>query len=161
MRVEGGDGRRCSADVQAQAETAQEERMRHERPLIVLVDDDPAVVELLSDRFADTGYQTIGCLSTREAPSIIRREQPDLVVLDLQLERPDASVTLLELLRRDPATQALPVIVCTADGWLLTRSAEQLHALGCAVVPKPVDPDGLLATVRAWLASSAAIAVGV
>ena len=60
-----------------------------------------------------------------------------------------------------PATQAIPVIFCTADHWLLTHSAEQLHALGCAVVPKPFDLDALLATVRAWLASSTAIAAGV
>ena len=135
--------------------------MRHERPLIVLVNDDPVAVELLTDRFADAGYQTSGCLSSGEAPAIIRREQPDLVVLDLQMERPDAGVTLLELLRRVPATQAMPVIVCTADRWLLSHSAEQLHALGCAVVPKPFDLDALLATVRARLASSAAIRVGV
>jgi CheY-like chemotaxis protein len=135
--------------------------MRHEPPLIVLVDDDPAGVELLTEWFAGSGYQAIGCLSSSEAPTVIRREQPDLVVLHLHMGRPDASVTLLELLRRVPATQAIPVIVCTADHWMLTRSAEQLHALACAVVPKPFDLDGLLTTVRAWLASSAAIAVGV
>lgn len=65
MRVKSGNGKRCSAGVRAGP--TQEQRIRHERPVIVLVDDDPAVVELLSDRFADAGCQTVGCLSSREA----------------------------------------------------------------------------------------------
>jgi hypothetical protein len=45
--------------------------------------------------------------------------------------------------------------------WLLSHSAEQLQALGSAVVPKPFDLDGLLTSIRAWLAGSAAISVGI
>jgi hypothetical protein len=45
--------------------------------------------------------------------------------------------------------------------WLLSHSAEQLQTLGCTVVSKSSDLDGLLTSVRAWLAGSAAIAVGI
>jgi hypothetical protein len=74
--------------------------------------------------------------------------------------QPDSGVTLLELLRRVPATQTMPV-VCTADRWLLTRYKEQSHALGCAVVLKPFDLDVLLRTVQARITTAAVIDVGV
>jgi len=127
----------------------------------MVVDTDSLFVELLADLFAEAGYQMITCQHSGAAPTIIRREQPDLIVLDTWIEHPDSGLLLLELLRRVPATQAIPVLVCTADSWLLTQDAEHLRSLGCTVLPKPFDLDAFLTMVRARIAIGLASAVGV
>ncbi len=60
------------------------------------------------------GYPTIVWPTAKDAHLMLRREQPALVILELGLEAPGSSESILDLLALDPRTQAIPVIVCGA-----------------------------------------------
>jgi CheY-like chemotaxis protein len=67
--------------------------------------------------------------------------------LDIRLGTPETGWTILELVRLDPATAQIPVIVCSADTIFLRAKEEALHALHCDILEKPCDLDALLRTI--------------
>ncbi len=80
---------------------------------ILIVDDDPDIVEMLHLALSGAGYATRFAASGTEALSKIQRSRPDLVLLDLIL--PGANgFSVCETLRRDPATATLPIVMMTA-----------------------------------------------
>ncbi|HEY8490805.1 MAG TPA: response regulator [Dehalococcoidia bacterium] len=117
-------------------------------PLIAVLDDDPAFLNLMNVLLTQEGYQTLAWRENQDALTLIRRERPDLLIMDLRLVEPESGWVLLEKLRRDPETLELPVIVCSGDADALRRNAGVLQALRCAVLEKPFDLDDLLETVR-------------
>ena len=120
-------------------------------PVVVVVDSDPTFCRLLQEMLPEEGYQAVICASAAEAPITIQLQRPDLVILDVHVERRGAGLLLLAQLRQDPATASIPVLVCTADGALLRGEAERLRAPGLRVLAKPFDLDDLLTQVRALL----------
>lgn len=120
-------------------------------PLIAVVNDDRAFLELLWEVLTGEGYRAVLYREGARAAAAIRRAPPALVILDLRLGTPGAGWRVLEELRRERATGAIPVIVCSADHRALREQAARLARLGCAVVEKPFDLDDLLATIAAAL----------
>jgi len=83
------------------------------KPLVLAIDDDPVVATVLRSVLAPAGFRLISSPLGREGIELARREQPALVIVDLLL--PDISgFEVVESLRTDPRTQALPVIALTA-----------------------------------------------
>ena len=115
--------------------------------LLAIVDYDPILRAVLDTAFSDEGYRTLPLARGAEAQAVIRHPQPDVVLLDLWLERRQSGWALLEGLRADPATDHIPVIVCSADTPTLEREAAWVQALSWAVVAKPFELDTMLATV--------------
>jgi two-component system phosphate regulon response regulator PhoB len=115
--------------------------------LILVVEDEPAIQELVSFTCATNGYQVVRADSVAAAQACIRSELPDLVILDWML--PDRSgIDLMRELRADERTRALPVIMLTA------RSAETDRVSGLDAgaddyVVKPFSPRELMSRVRA------------
>jgi len=115
--------------------------------LILVVEDEPAIQELVSFTCATNGYQVVRAESVATAQAAIRSELPDLVILDWML--PDRSgLDLMRQLRADERTRALPVIMLTA------RSAESDRVSGLDAgaddyVVKPFSPRELMSRVRA------------
>jgi two-component system phosphate regulon response regulator PhoB len=115
--------------------------------LILVVEDEPAIQELVSFTCATNGYQVVRADSVAAAQACIRSELPDLVILDWML--PDRSgIDLMRQLRADERTRALPVIMLTA------RSAETDRVSGLDAgaddyVVKPFSPRELMSRVRA------------
>jgi two-component system phosphate regulon response regulator PhoB len=115
--------------------------------LILVVEDEPAIQELVSFTCATNGYQVVRADSVAAAQACIRSELPDLVILDWML--PDRSgIDLMRELRADERTRALPVIMLTA------RSAESDRVSGLDAgaddyVVKPFSPRELMSRVRA------------
>jgi len=100
------------------------------------------------------GYQTVGWDRGDGAFEFLRMVQPDVVILDLWLEHPDAGSMVLGLLTVDPATQDIPIIVCSAHQQLLRAQATQVQAQGYVLLEKPYAMEDLLAQVRAVLGGS-------
>ncbi len=96
-----------------------------------VVNDDSALIDLLSDLLAEEGYQTIPHTVSATAYALVRDRQPNRVVLDLRMEQMDSGWVTLDLLRLDPRTACIPVIVCSADGPFLEAKADVLRAKGC------------------------------
>ncbi len=90
---------------------------------VLVVDDDPQLNELLAVMLPQPDYAVVSATSGPEALDAIRRDPPDVVILDLLMPVMNG-FELLELLRADPATHDLPVIVLTAKR---LSEAERLH----------------------------------
>ncbi len=111
--------------------------------MVVVVDDEAAIVELVCDLLQEAGVEAVGCTDSREAHGCIRRNQPELVILDVQMPGIDG-VKLFHQLRTDPATSAVPVLFVTANGELLNQRMPNYRMLGARLLPKPFHIDQIL-----------------
>ncbi len=92
------------------------------KPRLLLVEDDPALAELLEFRFTAEGYAVSVTPDGDEALLLAQEEAPDLVVLDWMVEG-TSGIEVCRRLRRDKATAHVPIIMLTARGPRMTRSA--------------------------------------
>ncbi|MEC9066750.1 phosphate regulon transcriptional regulator PhoB [Pelagerythrobacter marinus] len=116
---------------------------------LLLVEDDPALSELLEYRFANEGYRVRATADGDEALVLAAEEVPDLVILDWMVEG-TSGIEVCRRLRRDKATAHVPIIMLTA------REAEDDRIRGLETgaddyVTKPFSPRELLARVAAVL----------
>jgi two-component system, OmpR family, alkaline phosphatase synthesis response regulator PhoP len=118
---------------------------------VLVVDDEPAIVEIVRDYLTDGGYRVSTAGSGDEALAQIRSIRPDLIVLDLGLPGLDG----LDVTRTVRRSSAVPIIILTA------RSDETDRVVGLELgaddyLVKPFSPRELLARVRAVLRRSRA-----
>ncbi len=85
----------------------------------------------------------------------MREQQPDVVILDLHLETPDAADRLLDLMAVDPATQRIPTIICSGDGAALRNRMKHWRRPAYAMLAKPFQIDELMALVQSAIAGDA------
>ncbi len=129
--------------------------MYREHPLIAVIDDDTAYVDMMREVLTDEGYQVICCLNGREAQMMIREQKPDLAILDIRLEDFVSGWEILELMRRVPATKDMPLMVCSADAQFLHSHVDQLREYRCQVLEKPFMLSELFAKIQAGISSTA------
>ncbi|HRZ02407.1 MAG TPA: phosphate regulon transcriptional regulator PhoB [Burkholderiaceae bacterium] len=116
---------------------------------ILVVEDEPAIGELVAFACANQGYEVRRAETAAAARSNVDRQLPDLVILDWML--PDRSgVELLRELRGQDRTRELPVIMLTARGTESDR-VSGLDAGADDYVVKPFSPKELMSRVRAVL----------
>jgi len=116
---------------------------------ILIVDDEPANVDLLEQELADAGYRTVSAPSGEKALEISRQKQPDLILLDVMMDGIDGYETCRRL-KAAAATRAIPVIFLTA----LSDSFQKVRGFGAGAVDyvtKPFDNEELLARIRTHL----------
>lgn len=92
------------------------------RKKILVVDDDPELVELLCFNLKKAGFAIGTAPNGIEAIRKARSVSPDLILLDLMLPELDG-FAVCEILRHDPATTAIPIIILTALSGQLARFA--------------------------------------
>jgi two-component system response regulator GlrR len=120
---------------------------------ILLVDDDPGLLRLLSIRLRAEGYEVEAVESAHKALATLNRFSPDLVITDLRMDDMDGIGLLKELQTRSPG---LRVVIITAHGTIPDAvAATQSGAFG--FLTKPVDKDELLRTVQKAIKVSGAI----
>lgn len=122
--------------------------LQQRRPLVAVVDDDTAYIQLLCDLLDDEGMQVSCYQNSFTAYQELAALQPDVIVLDVRLEHPDAGWQLLEMLRLDRKTAQIPVIVCSADARFLQAKADQLRAHAAEALEKPFTLDELLDAIN-------------
>jgi len=110
--------------------------MTRSRSRILLVDDDPDIRELLSDRLRLMKLDVACAADGQEALNLLRQEAPPLTLLDLQLPRV-SGMEILEAIRREGLETT--VIVITAAG-TVERAVEAMRAGAYDFIPKPLDP---------------------
>src|SRR5262245_33491389 len=116
---------------------------------ILVVEDDKAIQELLSYWLGHSGYKVSQSLSAESALESIKRELPDVLVLDWML--PGMSgLALAKQLRADRRTRALPIIMLTARGDEPDKLAGLEHGAD-DYITKPFSPKELLARIKAVL----------
>lgn len=121
---------------------------------ILTVDDEPDVLELIRFHLSKAGFEVVQAATGRQALEMIHEEKPDLVLLDLMLPDIDG-FGVCELLRRNPDTASLPIIIVSAWGTPDSQSLGlDLGALD--YVTKPFSPRVLVNRIQALLNNRAA-----
>ncbi|MEM6267428.1 MAG: response regulator, partial [Pseudomonadota bacterium] len=114
---------------------------------LLLVEDDPALSELLEYRFQNEGYQVRSTSDGDDALVLASEDVPDLIILDWMIEG-TSGIEVCRRLRRDKETAHVPIIMLTA------REAEDDRVRGLETgaddyLTKPFSPRELLARVAA------------
>jgi CheY-like chemotaxis protein len=120
---------------------------------ILVVDDDPDIVDYFSVLLEDHGYVVGSANGARPALSALAEFGPDVVLIDVMMPG-RSGLDLLVTLRRDPRWKDLPLVVITGNDHLLRDECQSY--LGSfdgvrgpdGVLGKPVDPDALLGILR-------------
>jgi CheY-like chemotaxis protein len=121
------------------------------KPLIAVVNDDTAFLGLMEELLSEEGYNTLIVKSSDSAYETIKKKEPALVVLDIRMQSAEAGFLVLDLIRLDPATAHIPVIICSAATAFVRDNEAHFRAMGCDILPKPFHLDELLAKVYAFL----------
>jgi signal transduction histidine kinase/DNA-binding response OmpR family regulator/CHASE3 domain sensor protein len=126
----------------------------HAGARVLVVDDDPKAVALVSKHLQVAGYAPVGAYGGQEALDIVRSEAPALIVLDLMMPQV-SGFDVVHGLRNHPDTAGIPVIVLTAK--LLTRDDRALLSGKVQQVMEKTNFNsiGLLAEVKRALAGRA------
>ncbi len=121
------------------------------KPLIAVVNDDTIFLELMHDLLTEEGYRTAIWKEGDKAYEMIKEHRPLLVILDIRMERPDTGWMVLELMRLDPETAQIPVIICSADTERIRAKEAYLREKGCQILEKPFLLEDLLDKVRSFI----------
>lgn len=113
---------------------------------VLIVDDEPANVELLVRRLSGNGYETLTATNGHDAIAAATNEQPDLILMDVMMPGLDGWQAT-RLLKGDPRTVNIPVVFVTARD-RPEDVAQGFESGGIMYVNKPVEPVELFARVR-------------
>ncbi|MBR4459804.1 MAG: response regulator transcription factor [Clostridia bacterium] len=117
-----------------------------EKPIILLVDDDPSILQLVELYLVKEGFDVRTAQRGDDALAEFRRNQPDLILLDLMLPGVDGT-GVLKTIRR---TSSVPVIILTARDETIDKVL-QLELGADDYITKPFDMKELVARVKAVL----------
>lgn len=120
---------------------------------VLVVDDDPDVIEYVSSFLEDEGYEVVAAVDERSALAEAERSSPDVILIDVMLPG-KSGLDLLVCLRRDPRWAGIPLVLVTGDDSVLKDECRSYlethqdvrgpdHVLG-----KPMDRDLLLSVLR-------------
>src|SRR6184192_4320501 len=124
------------------------------RQKILLIEDDPVARADLQARLEANGYVVARAADAASALTVVNREHPDLILLDLGLPAGDGYL-VLERLRKIESLAAIPVLVLTGRSDAETR--KRVQALGVPpVLVKPVQTEALLAAISEALETRSA-----
>lgn len=113
---------------------------------ILLVEDDDDLREALSDTLSLGGYQVVEAEDGQSALQLLQKTSVSLVLSDVQMRPMDGETLLREVKQRYPH---LPVILMTAFGEI-ERAVAAMHAGAAHYLPKPFEPDDLLAAIARY-----------
>ena len=122
-----------------------------EKQLVLVVDDDPDLVESVSMKLESEGYRVVKAYDGVEALEKIQEEPPALVVLDVMMPRKNG-YELCDQLKKSEKTKDIVVILLTAVAEAVT-STNYTHMDGKTTladdyIAKPIDLDRLMAVIR-------------
>jgi two-component system phosphate regulon response regulator PhoB len=118
-------------------------------PTVLVVEDEPAILELIRVNLVDAGYEVQGAPDAETAQALLRSSLPDLVLLDWMLPG-QSGLALARELRASERTKELPIIMVTAR----TDEADKVAGLEAWVddyVTKPFSPRELKARIKSVL----------
>jgi two-component system, chemotaxis family, chemotaxis protein CheY len=116
--------------------------LHHRPPLVLVVDDDPDILEVVCDILEGEGYRVARARNGRDALTRVDEELPRVILLDLMMPVMDGPAFANALHGRGEDHQ-IPIVVISADG-----DAQKAAALGAhGFLAKPFDIDALLAEV--------------
>jgi CheY-like chemotaxis protein len=115
-------------------------------PRVLVIEDDPGVLEVLRSVLEAEGYQVLSACSVVH-PQDVSQLRPALVILDIWLDGKARGWDLLQTLRETPGARHIPVLVCTADVALARCEDNRFRELAADVLLKPFDLDDFVTRV--------------
>ena len=116
---------------------------------ILVVEDNPLNLELISDIPEAHGYRLQAATSGAEALKMVDEEKPDMILMDIQLPGLDG-LTITRMIKEKPGHHDLPIIALTAHA--MRGDEEKAKEAGCdGYISKPIDTRAVPKTVRAHL----------
>ena len=120
---------------------------------VLVVEDNPANMTLATFLLKSAGYVVLSATDAESGLALARAEQPDLILMDIQLPGMDG-LEATALLKGDDATRDIPVIALTALA--MKGDEERIRAAGCdGYIAKPLAYREFLATVSTQLVRAA------
>lgn len=117
---------------------------------ILLVDDEPFNLEIYTELFSESGYETLAASNSEETFEILEKNQPDLVLLDIVLHN-ESGLDILKRIKEDSKYQFMYVVMITGA---LTSSEHQAAGLengADGYIARPIDNRELIARIEAFL----------
>ena len=117
---------------------------------VLVIDDDPVILELLRVNFEIEGFDVICATDGEDGLRRAQADRPDVVISDIMMPRRDGLQLLTEL-KADPATENLPVILLSAKA----QKSEVQHGIDMGAddyITKPFDPLELIDRLNAVVA---------
>jgi DNA-binding response OmpR family regulator len=119
---------------------------------IVVIEDDPTFLDLLRVHLASAGHEVLTAEDAALGLRAVITDQPDLILLDLTVPYLDG-FEMIKVLRNDPATKKIPVVVLT--GRRDDETFAQARKLGASqFLTKPVTRDVLIRTIETQLGAA-------
>jgi CheY-like chemotaxis protein len=117
---------------------------RFEEPPVLIVDDNPGMLRLFARYLSGHGYRVVSTAEGKEALRLARENQAHLVIVDVMMREMDGWAVLQQL-KSDPQTAAVPVLVCS-----VVNEPDLARTLGAeGLLKKPVSREQLLDAVAA------------
>ena len=119
---------------------------------VLIVEDNAANMALATFLLQSVGHTVLTALDAEAGLTLARREQPQLILMDIQLPGMDGLAATV-LLKSDDLTRSIPVIALTA--LVMKGDEERIRAAGCdGYIGKPLAYKDFLATISAQLAAA-------
>jgi two-component system cell cycle response regulator DivK len=116
---------------------------------VLVVEDNPANMTLATFLLKSAGHTVISATDAESGVTLARSDQPDLILMDIQLPGMDG-LQATALLKADEATRAIPVIALTALA--MKGDEERIRSAGCdGYIAKPLAYREFLATISNYL----------
>jgi len=134
-------------------------RMATSGTKVLLVDDDLLIREIYGRHLMSAGFQVLPALNAAEALELAQREQPKVIVLDINLAGTSGLAALRDLQSQE-STRTIPVIMITSAADYRTCREFSQAANAAAFLTKPFSPRQLLAEIEKALGDGKAEAEG-
>ncbi len=120
---------------------------------ILIVDDEPEIVELLEMRLRKIGYTILTASDGMEGLEKARKEMPDLIILDVMMPKMDG-FQVCRFLKFDEKYKKIPVLMLTSRGQDSDKNLGK-EVSADSYMPKPYEVDALLKEIKRLLKDSA------
>ncbi len=119
---------------------------------ILVVDDEVNITQILEFSIGAEGYEVITASNGEEAIDMARREQPDLIILDIMMPKIDG-YEACRILKANPLTKGIPVVLLTAKGRDIDKRLG--YEVGATdYIVKPFSPNKLVDRIHQLLVGS-------
>ena len=125
--------------------------MRDGKHVVLCIDDEAAILDSLRCIIEAGGYVFEGASTAEETLGAFERHRPDIVLLDLMMEKEDTGLSLVSALHAKDG--AVPIYLLSSAGNALCLNADSTELGFSGVLQKPVEPEELLGILRARLRS--------
>lgn len=119
---------------------------------ILIIDDDVDFVDLHKAVLENNGFEVVTAYSGREGMDKVKFELPDLILLDLMIEKHDTGFSFAKQMKADPRYKTIPIIMISSvageTGYEFSQELDGYWMKTNAFINKPVSPEKLVEMVK-------------